>query len=128
MRRINGETFGRWSLRLDAAYCVLLGAAVAIFAEQIAAGVALSPILIASAGVAVVVWAGGILWMLSRLPLRRALRLVMSANVLAAVAVGFASATAATALVVLAVLAVAIDIAIFAASQAFALRAYPIAR
>lgn len=128
MRRIKGETFGRWSLRLDAAYCVLLGATVAIFAEQIAAGVTLSPILIASAGVAVVVWAGGILWMLSRFPLRRALWLVMSANVLAAVAVGFASATAATALVVLAILAVAIDIAIFATSQAIALRAYPIAR
>lgn len=128
MRRINGETFGRWSLRLDAAYCVLLGAAVALFSDQIASGVALPAVFIAIAGVSVVVWAGGILWMLSRLPLRRALRLVMSANVLAAIAVGFASTTAATALVVLAVLAVAIDIAIFAASQAVALRAFPTAR
>jgi hypothetical protein len=123
MRRINGERFGRWSLRLDAAYCVVLGAAVALFSGQIAEGVALPALLIAAAGVAVVVWAGGILWMLARLPLRSALRFVMVANVLAALAVGFASATAATLLIVLAVVTVAIDIALFATSQAVALRA-----
>ena len=123
MRRINGERFGRWSLRLDAAYCVVLGAAVALFSGQIAEGVALPALLIAAAGVAVVVWAGGILWMLARLPLRSALRFVMVANVLAALAVGFAPATAATLLIVLAVVTVAIDIALFATSQAVALRA-----
>ena len=125
MRRINGDKFGRWSLRLDAAYCTVLGAAVALFTGQIAEGIALPALLIATAGVAVVVWAGGILWMLARLPLRSALRLVMIANVLAAIAVGFASATAATLLIVLAVAAVAIDIALFATSQAIALRALP---
>ena len=125
MRRINGEKFGRWSLRLDAAYCTVLGVAVALFAGQIAEGVALPALLIAAAGVAVVVWAGGILWMLARLPLRSALRLVMVANMLAALAVGFASATAATLLIVLAVVTVAIDIALFAMSQAIALSAIP---
>lgn len=34
MRRINGEELGRWSLRLDAAYCTVLGAAVALFATS----------------------------------------------------------------------------------------------
>lgn len=125
MRRIDGDRFGRWSLRLDAAYCAVLGVLVAVGCGQIADAVAFPPLVIAAAGVAVVVWAGGILWMLSRLPLRLALRLVMTANVLAAIAVGFVSVAAATALIVLAVLAVAVDIALFAASQAVALRALP---
>lgn len=125
MRRINGTKFGRWSLRLDVAYCVLLGLGVAVFAGRIADGVALPPILIATAGITVVVWAGGILWMLARLPLRTALRLVMVANLLAAAAVAFTSAAAATLLVVVAVTTVAIDIALFATSQAIALRALP---
>ncbi len=125
MRRINGEKFGRWSLRLDAAYCAALGAAVALLAGQIADGVALPPLLIAASGVTVVVWAGGVMWMLARLPLRSALRLVMIVNVLAAGAVGLASATAATLLIVTVVVTVAIDIALFAASQAIALRTLP---
>lgn len=125
MRRIDGEKFGRWSLRLDAAYCVLLGLGVAVFSGKIAEGVAFSPVLIAAAGIVVVVWAGGILWMLARLSLRTALRLVMVANLLAAVAVAFASAAAATLLVVAAVVTVAVDIALFATSQAIALRALP---
>ncbi|SIN70969.1 hypothetical protein [Agromyces cerinus] len=125
MRRINGERFGRWSLRLDAAYCAVLGAAVALGAGWIAQGVALPTLVIAAAGVAVVVWAGGVLWMLSRLPLRRALGLVGIANVLASLAVGLVSAAAASVLIVVAVLAVSIDIALFATSQAIALRALP---
>lgn len=123
MRRINGEEFGRWSLRIDAVYSMVLGAAGALFAGQIAEGVPLPAPLIAAGGVAVVVWAGGILWMLARLHLRSALRFVMVANVLAALAVGFASATAATLLIVLAVVAMAIDIALFIISQAIALSA-----
>ena len=74
---------------------------------------------------AVVVWAGGIMWMLARLPLRSALRFVMAANMLAALAVGVVPATATTLLTMLAVVTVAIDIALFATSQAVALRALP---
>lgn len=125
MRRIDGEKLGLWSLRLDAAYCTALGAAVVLFAGRIAEGITLPPLLIAAVGVAVVVWAGGIVCMLARLPLRSALRLVMVANAFAALAVGVVSATAATVLIVLAVVAVAIDVALFAASQAVALRALP---
>ncbi|QKW38188.1 hypothetical protein HUT06_32775 [Actinomadura sp. NAK00032] len=125
MQRNYGEKFGRWSLRLDAAYCAVVGTAVALFSGQIAQGIAFSPLLIAAAGIAVVVWAGGIVWMLARLPLRLALRLVMVANVLAATAVGFASAAAATVLIVAAVVTVAVDVALFATSQAIALRKLP---
>lgn len=118
----DGARLGRWSLRIDAAYCAVLGVGVAAFAAPIAEGIALSPTLIAAIGVAVVVWAGAVLWMLARLPLRTALRLVMVANLLAAVAVSFASAAAATLLAVLTALAVAIDVAAFAGSQWVAIR------
>ena len=125
MRSINGEKFGRWSLRLDAAYCTMLGAAVALFAGPVSEDIALPAPLIVATGVAVVVWAGGIVWMLARLPLRSALRFVMAANMLAALAVGVVPATATTLLTMLAVVTVAIDIALFATSQAVALRALP---
>jgi hypothetical protein len=125
VQRIYGEKVGRWSLRLDAVYCAVLGTAVALFAEQIAQRMAFSPLLIAAVGIAVVVWAGGIVWMLARLPLRLVLRLVMTANVVAAIAVGFASVAAATVLIVAAVVTVAIDVALFATSQAIALRELP---
>ncbi|MFT4081370.1 MAG: hypothetical protein QM638_02185 [Nocardioides sp.] len=124
-RRIDGDKLGRWSLRLDAVYCAVLGTAVALGAGRIARGVALSPFLIALAGIVVVVWAAGVSWMLSSLSLRMALRLVMIVNVFAAIAVLSVSASATTLLIVLAVLAVAIDIALFATSQAVALRALP---
>ncbi|WP_024357178.1 hypothetical protein [Leucobacter chironomi] len=122
MRAWNGERLGRLSLRLDAAYCGLLGAGVALAAPAIAPTLALPAWLVAAVGVAVVVWAGLILLMLARLPLRTALRLVMIANLLAAAAVAAVSATGAAVLVALAVLAIAVDIALFAASQAVALR------
>ena len=122
MRRVDGEELGRWSLRLDAAYCVILGVVVAAFSSQIARGVALPAGMIAVLGIIAVVWAGGILWMLARIPLRTALRLVMAANLLATCAVAFASTAAATLLVVVAIVAIAADVAIFAASQAIALR------
>lgn len=100
----------------------MLGAGVALAAPAIAPTLALPAWLVAAVGVAVVVWAGLILLMLARLPLRTALRLVMIANLLAAAAVAAVSATGAAVLVALAVLAIAVDIALFAASQAVALR------
>ncbi|MDO5068214.1 MAG: hypothetical protein Q4D96_13120 [Propionibacteriaceae bacterium] len=123
-RRIDGDRLGRWSLGLDAGYCTLLGLALACSAGWVNQGVALPVPLIVVIGVAVVVWASGIVWMLTRLRLRLALRIVMVANTVAALAVGFVSVTAATPLAVIAVLAVAIDIALFAASQALALRTF----
>ncbi|MFD2794036.1 hypothetical protein ACFS27_10815 [Promicromonospora vindobonensis] len=128
MRRANdrsrwsGDRIGRLSLRLDAAYCTLLGAGVAIAAPSIATSLPVPVWTLVVAGVAVVLWAGLILVLLTRLQLRTALRLVMVANLLAAMAVAAVSALGATLLVLAAVLAVAVDIALFAGSQAFALR------
>ena len=113
---------GRVSLRLDAAYCTLLGAGVAITAPAIAASLAVPAWMLVATGVGVVVWAGLILVMLARLQLRTALRLVMVANLLAALVVAAVSTLGATLLVLAAVLTVAVDIALFAGSQAFALR------
>lgn len=121
-RRWPGGRIGRWSLRLDAAYCTVLGASVAIAAPPIATSLSMPVWAVVASGVAVVLWAGLILVMLARLRLRTALRLVMVANVLAAVAVAAVSALGATLFVLGAVLAVAVDIALFAGSQAFALR------
>ena len=113
---------GRVSLRLDAAYCTLLGAGVAITAPAVAASLAVPAWMLVATGVGVVVWAGLILVMLARLQLRTALRLVMVANLLAALVVAAVSTLGATLLVLAAVLTVAVDIALFAGSQAFALR------
>lgn len=128
MQRVNdrprwsGDRVGRLSLRLDAAYCTLLGAGVAIAAPMIAASLPVPVWTLVVAGVAVLLWAGLILVLLARLQLRTALRLVMVANLLAAAAVAAVSSLGATLLVLAAVLAVAVDIALFAGSQAFALR------
>lgn len=122
MARWSGERIGRWSLRLDAAYCAVLGAGVTVGASAVAAALPLPVWLVAAVGVAVVGWAGMVLLMLARLPLRTALRCVMTANLVAAVAVAAVSTTGAAVLVVLAVLAIAIDVALFAGSQAWSLR------
>ncbi|REJ04667.1 hypothetical protein DY023_14655 [Microbacterium bovistercoris] len=128
MKRIDGRALGTWSLRLDAIYCALLGGAVALSASSIALVVAIPQPLIVAAGVAVVLWAGLVLWMLARLRICTALRTVMGVNMLAALLVALCAIAAGTLLAVVAVFAVAIDIAIFAASQALALRTLPTAR
>lgn len=84
MKPVNGHELGVWSLRLDATSCTLLGAAVALAAAPIADVVSLPQPLITAAGIAVVVWAGLVWWMLMRLPIQTALRVVMGANVVAA--------------------------------------------
>ena len=122
MKRINGRSLGIWSLRLDAAYCLVLGVFVAGMASQIAAVVALPPSLLFATGVIVAVWAGLVLWMVARLRIRLALRLVMGVNVLAAALIAAAALTAASSLVALFVLAIAVDVALFALSQAIAIR------
>ncbi|MFF2495749.1 hypothetical protein [Agromyces sp. NPDC058064] len=125
MRGIDGGALGAWSLRLDAIYCVLLGAAVALGAGPIAEAVGIPGVLVSTAGLMVVLWAGLVLWMLAKLRIRTALRVVMRANVLAALLVALCAVAAGTLLVVVAVLSVAVDVAAFAVSQALALRTLP---
>ncbi len=119
--RWGGERIGRLSLRLDAAYCTVLGIGLAAAAPFIAGPLLLPVVAVVAIGVAVAVWAGLVLLLLARLPLRAALRYVLSANVVAAVGVAAFSTTGASVLLLLAVLAVAVDVALFAGSQAVAL-------
>jgi hypothetical protein len=120
--RWSGERIGRLSLRLDAAYCAVLGVGVAVAAPVISGPLPLPVAAVVATGVAVALWAGVVVLMLARLPLRAALRCVLGANVLAAAGIAAFSTTGATVLLLLAVLAVAVDVALFAGSQAVALR------
>lgn len=122
MPRISGRKLGLWSLRLDALYCLVLGAFVAVAAPQIGGVVALPVPLLAAVGIVVVVWSGLVLWMLLRMRLRLALQLVLGVNVVAATLIAAAALIAANSLVVIAVLAVAIDVALFAVSQVVSIR------
>lgn len=123
MRRIDGRRLGLWSLRIDAIYCTLLGAAVALGSAPISAVIALPQFLIAGPGGLVVLWAALVLWMLRALRLQTALRLVMSVNAVAALIVASCAAAATSTLAAVAVLSIAADVALFAVSQAVALRA-----
>ncbi|MCG7311294.1 hypothetical protein [Brachybacterium sp. ACRRE] len=118
---MKGQRLGMLSLRLDALYCLVLGVIVAAASPIIAPATSLPTWLVLAAGVAVVVWAGAVEWMRSRLHLRTALRIVMTANVAATLAVAAVSFTAAAVLTVLVILAIAVDVAAFAGSQALAL-------
>lgn len=122
---VDGERLGRWSLRIDAVYCASLGAAVAFLAPVLAGPLGIPGEGIRAAGAAVVVWAGVVAALLTRLDLSAALRVVMAANIVAALAVAAVSTIAGTALAVISVLAVAVDVALFAASQAMAPQRLP---
>lgn len=113
---------GMLSLRLDAVLCLIAGAAVAILSGRIAEVVALPAGIILAIGITVVAWAGLVEWMRAKLPLTRALRIVMIANIAASVAVAAAALAASTAAAVVVILDLAICIVLFAVSQAVALR------
>ncbi|MDT0157583.1 hypothetical protein Q9R19_08110 [Microbacterium sp. ARD32] len=122
MARFNAERIGRVSLRVDAIYCAILGAAIVVAAALIAKGITLPPLVIALTGVIVVGWAAAVIALLAHLRLRSALRIVMAVNVLAAVAIAFAAMLTTSALVSVAVLTIAVDVLLFAVSQGIALR------
>ncbi|MFJ2552724.1 hypothetical protein [Microbacterium sp. NPDC087591] len=113
---------GIWSLRLDAAYCLILGVLVAAAAPQIATVMRVPLPLLFAAGIIVVVWACAVLWMVSRLRLAPALRLVLGVNIVATALIGAASVVAETPVIAIVVLAVALEVALFAVSQAIAVR------
>lgn len=119
---LSGERIGRLSLRLDAAYCAVLGVSVAVAAPFVAALLPVPPWAAAVVGLVVVFWAGLIRLMAASWPLRAVLRVVMWVNLLAAALVAATSFVGPTLSVVLVVLAVAVDVVLFAASQAVALR------
>ncbi|MDI6024383.1 hypothetical protein QBL02_12610 [Leucobacter sp. UT-8R-CII-1-4] len=122
MTRINGRKLGIWSLRIDAIYCLILGAFVAITAPQLSRVIALPMPLIAGTGLLVAIWAMLVWRMVQRMRIRLALQLVMGVNIVAALLIVAASLTSASTLVMFIVVAVAIDVALFAVSQAVAIR------
>lgn len=107
---------------MDAAYCAILGVVLALCAEPIAGVVALPQLLFGITGVVVFLWAGLVLWMLKRLRIRLVLFIVMVANIAAALLVAVCAVVTGTFMAEIAVLAVAFDVAVFACSQALALR------
>ena len=118
----NGERLGRLSLRLDSAYCAILGAGVVAAAPVIADVLSVSVWAPVVAGTLVVVWAGLIRAMLKVLSMRAALRVVLCANVVAASAIALVSGIGNSIFISLVVLAIAVDVGLFAGSQAVALR------
>lgn len=122
MTRMTGRALGLGSLRLDALYCLVLGAIVAAAAGQIASVVALPRTLIVMTGILVLAWAALVLWMAERLPIRVALRVVLGVNIVATALIAAASVTAANWLAITVVLATAVEVGLFAVSQVVALR------
>lgn len=110
------------ALRLDAAYCLLVGAGVVCCAGPLAQLLRLPGGVLPAAGAVTTLWGAGVAWMSARMRLRRALRLVLAVNVLASAAVALFSTSAAGLLLALGVLAFALDIAAFAVAQGLALR------
>ncbi|MEW1830381.1 hypothetical protein [Streptomyces sp. NPDC088196] len=118
---MSGNRLGRLSLRADALYCLLVGLTVAATAPLTATAVGLPARVVVGIGAAVVLWSG-VVWWLSRRPSTWNLRLVLTANTLAACVLAGVSTTAASMLVLLTLVAVATDVAGFAGSQVIALR------
>lgn len=110
------------TLRLDAAYCLLVGAGVFCCAGPLAQLLRLPGGALLAAGAVTALWGAGVAWMSARMPLRHALRLVLAVNVAASAAVAVFSTSVAGLLLALVVLAFALDIAAFAVAQGLALR------
>lgn len=118
---VTGERLGRLSLRIDAAYCAVLGLGVIAAAPLLEDVLALPTVALVAVGGLTVAWAGGLCWLLTRAPLPVALRIVAAANILAAAALAVFSSLAATVPLTIALITLAIDIALFAGSQLAAL-------
>lgn len=118
---VTGERLGRLSLRVDAAYCAVLGLGVIATAPLLKDLLAMPTSGLVAVGGLTVAWAGGLCWLLARASLPVALRIVAAANILAASALAGFSSLAATAPLTIALIALAIDIALFAGSQLVAL-------
>jgi hypothetical protein len=86
---IESERLARTALRWDAAYCTVVGVAVAAFASAIAYHIDVDGWIVATIGVAAVIWAG-VLGRLGRQEdWRQAAVVAASANGIAALAVGY---------------------------------------
>jgi hypothetical protein len=119
---VTGETLGRRSLALDAAYCAVAGLIAIVAFAPLAELLAAPEALLVAAGVATLGWAL-VVHRLGRLAdWRRPVAAVAGANVLAAVAIAALALAAPRLAAQLLLAAVALEIAAFATSQVIALR------
>jgi hypothetical protein len=119
---VNGETLGRRSLVLDAAYCAVTGLIVIVAFAPLAELLGAPEALVVGAGIATFIWAL-IVRRLSRIAdWRRPVAAVACANVLAAGALAALALAMPRLAAQLLLAAVALEVGAFAASQVVALR------
>ena len=119
---MSGDRLGLLALRWDAVYCVVMGIALAVLCVPIGSWTGAPSAVVAAAGVFVIVGGVAVGWMSSSLDRAHALRIVLSANVIATAALVTTSAAATGVLLTLTAIVIAIDVGAFAAGQAIALR------
>lgn len=109
------------SLRIDAAYCALLGVSVMVAAPLVTDALATPEPVLITVGAVTAAWAAVLCWLLAKVSLTVALRVVAGANLVAAAGLAIVSTVAATMPLAVALVALAVDIGVFAASQVAAL-------
>lgn len=120
---MDAETLGRRSLVLDAAYCALAGSIAVGRRRPLGAAFGVSPVLVGAAGGVTVAWSGLVASVLGGPQWRNPVRAVATANTLAAAGLLVAAARHRRPRARVLLGAVGIEVAGFAASQVFALRA-----
>ena len=116
------ESLARQSLRWDAGYCVVMGAAAAVLAAPLASALDMATPLVLVGGIAAAVWGGFVARLAGASSWRTVTVIVVAANLMAAGAlagIGLVADLAAPVRVVL--LGVALQVGGFAAIQAHAL-------
>jgi hypothetical protein len=121
MTRTQGLSIGKWSVALDAAFCLSLGVLVAVKSADVATHVTLSEPFVFVVGAIVIVWSAAIVGALAGLQLRNALMLVLSVNLGAVVLLAIALQAVSTPFMATGVLAILLSVVFFAGSQCGAL-------
>lgn len=118
---MDGRRIGSVSLRLDAVYCAATAVLVAGFTPLLAPILEVSPIALVAVASVVAAWAAFLWFGSRRFALRPMLWTVMSANIVAAAAIGLVASVLPGFAMSLLLAAVAIEVAAFAFSQAVSL-------
>ena len=87
------EGLARRALQWDAAYCAVVGIAIAAFATAIEHQLGMSAWIVATIGIGAVGWSGFLAWLARHRDWRRSAGIAATANAAAAVAVGYWAVT-----------------------------------